>query len=216
MNPERWALIALSLILAIGYVVGLWINRRKSRTVYRWIRRGLRGVWGQEPQGAWLGSMATGARLQLRGAGPFRQIEVVFLLQMREVLPLWLFNRVRGKGDELVIRGQLRRGVPVEWELRPSAKQPQGLENFRAVAMPAGWTGWQAPPDARPWPSWEAFLERYGPALRGISLRRQQPHLILRGDLGRLMRLAPDSETFFADLRNVFTEPREPADAHAD
>ncbi|NPA06899.1 MAG: hypothetical protein GXO54_05780 [Chloroflexi bacterium] len=203
MAADRWLLVALSAVLAVGYVWGLWLNRRKSRAAYRWLRQGLRAVWGREPQGAWLGSMATGARLQLRGAPPFRHLEVAFLLQTRELLPLWLFNRLRGKGDDLVIRAQLRGGVPVEWELRPAGHLLPRLEGFRAVEVAPGWQGWMAPPEAQPRPNWSKLLDRYGPALRAISLRRGRPHLIVRADLSRLMAMGPAAE-FFAALRGLW------------
>ncbi len=203
MATDRWLLVALSAVLAAGYVWGLWLNRRKSRAAYRWLRQGLRAVWDREPQGAWLGSMATGARLQLRGAAPFRHLEVAFLLQTRELLPLWLINRLRGKGDELVIRAQLRGGVPVEWELRPAGQTPPRLEGARALDVAPGWRGWMAPPDAQPRPDWARWLARYGPALRAVSLRRSQPHLIVRADLARLMAMGPAAE-FFAALRGLW------------
>ncbi len=184
----QWFWIVLAVLLGLGYPIGLVLNRRLGQQAYRAWHHGLRTVVGPQVQGRWLGSASTGARLQVtRPQPPFRAFEVAFLLQTRELWPLWLVNRLRGRGDELVLRASLRHGVPVEWEIGPqrSARPPQdGFVPVQGLALPAGWRAWARPGGGDPpRPDWQPLLRAYGPWLRGVSLRRGEPHLIVRLNL---------------------------------
>jgi hypothetical protein len=100
------AVIAFCVLLAIWYVVGWQVNRRRGMCLLEWIVQGLRA----------LGDQITVSRLGTSGfqvhvgkvQPPFKKIEVTILLEPREILLFWLFNLLRGKADSLVFKGTLR------------------------------------------------------------------------------------------------------------
>jgi hypothetical protein len=100
------AVIAFCVLLAVWYVVGWQVNRRRGMCLLEWIVQGLRA----------LGDQITVSRLGTSGfqvhvgkvQPPFKKIEVTILLEPREILLFWLFNLLRGKADSLVFKGTLR------------------------------------------------------------------------------------------------------------
>src|SRR3970282_2777631 len=48
---------------------------------------------------------------------PFRQVEAAYLPETRELLPLWLRNRLRGGRDALILRADLRSSPRGELEV---------------------------------------------------------------------------------------------------
>ncbi len=184
---EQGWLLLLSVLLGVGYLLGLMLNRRLGRQAYRWLQAGLRETFHSPLQGRWLGSMSTGARLAVtRPPAPFRSFEAAFLLQMRELVPLWLWNRLRGKGDQLVLRASLRHGVPVEWEIGPERGPAPGagFAKVTDLPLPAGWAAWARPAsEAGRGPDWRPLLRFAPAALLGLSLRRAEPHLVVRLNL---------------------------------
>ena len=102
MDLGQWIVIGLSVVMGVWFAVGSFYNRRRGIGTYRWIQSGLKRL-GKISEAAWIGSSGSGARLTVgKAEAPFRRIEVVFLLESREILPLWLFNRVRNKQDEMI------------------------------------------------------------------------------------------------------------------
>ncbi len=204
LSLEQWLWIGLAVTLGVGYLLGLMRNRRLGQRAYRWLHAGLRAAWDRPVQGRWLGSAATGARLSVaRPPAPWRAWEAAFLLQTRELWPLWLVNRLRGKGDELVLRATLRHRVTTEWEMGPrqgrqaTAPAP-GFVLVTDLPLPPNWVAWARPtPQAAARAAWEPLLTRYADALRGVSLRREAPHLIVRLDLTAAMR-APAQDLIHA------------------
>jgi len=156
----------------------------------------------------WIGSSGSGARLTVGKANrPFQRVEVVFLLDSREILPLWLFNLLRNKSDEMILKANLRSRPFGEVEVgRPGTKEiktilsaterpPFSLENH--VAGLDVYTRGKLNEDQTA--QLTAFIEKYSPALMRLSLQRGMPHLILR------LRLPPMREAgyedFFEDLK---------------
>jgi len=213
LSPEQGLWIALAVALGVGYLVGLVLNRRLGRAAYRWLHRGLSTAWNRPVQGRWLGSASTGARLNVaQPPAPFRDFEAAFLLQTRELWPLWLVNRLRGKGDELVIRASLRHGVPVEWEIGPerfaARAAEEGFARVSDLAVPPGWAAWARPaPERATRPDWTPLLTRYAGALRGVSLRRGAPHLIVRLDLAAAQRIP--AQDLIRTLQGLWTAREE-------
>lgn len=200
-------LIALALVMLLWYVVGTWYNRRKGIRSLNWLREGL-GSLGGELQAAWIGSAASGARVAVhKAAPPFRHVETIFLLQSREVAPLWLLNWLRGRRDELIIKADLRSPRRGEIEV-----VPVGSRLERSLRQESSWR-WQSGPHslhiAHRGRQNQAlttivmpFLQRYGPYLRHFSCRRDKPHLLLKVRLAGLADCSPAN--FFKDLTAIF------------
>ena len=196
MDTGQSIAIGLSIFLGVWYVVGAIINRRRGVATYHWLRAGLEQT-GKISEAKWIGSAGSGARLVVGNPGkPFRRIEVVFLLESREIMPLWLFNRIRNKQDEMILKANLRQ-VPIqEVESAPSGDRKLkgllsapgvNLNPFEAVPAPDGFgilrRGGQ---DEESLTALRAFLTKYNNSVFQLSLRRESPHLILRARLPSL------------------------------
>ncbi|MFQ5885736.1 MAG: hypothetical protein ACE5II_00725 [Anaerolineae bacterium] len=107
--------IVLSVLLVLWYPFGRRMNRRRGQKALRWVREGVRAYEGQASVN-WIGASAF--RIDVQGAlGPFKRVGMMVLLEAREVLLLWIFNRLRGQGDMLVIKGDLRLKPKTDLEL---------------------------------------------------------------------------------------------------
>ena len=206
--------IAIAILMALWYIGGTWYNRRRGIRTLTWLRGGLQKLGGRLEM-AWIGSAASGARAVVSKANPpFRQVEAIFLLESREVLPIWLFNRLRGRRDELIIKAQLRSPRQGEIEVVPAGSR---LERSLRREEQAPWE-WEEGPHglriARRGSQGKAlgqavgaFLQDYGPSLYRLSWRRSKPHLLLHIRLSELT--ARPADEFFNDLRTIFVSPRQ-------
>ncbi len=202
MNVGQMLLVALSVVLMLWYFWGMIINRKRGIATYYWLREGLREAVGELTEARWLGA---GARLVVGEArSPFRRMEVVFRLEARDILPWWLFQRLRGHRDYMVLEAALRT-LPPAWEAAragsPELRQMQTEGRAKAVDGPHGLTlllrGKTREADLKPW---KAFLERYGDALISLSVSRRQPHVVLRLSLPPLQAKEEPARAFFEAL----------------
>jgi len=201
-------LLVLALVMLLWYVIGTWYNRRRGIRTLNWLREGL-GSLGGQMQASWIGSAASGARLVINNAAPpFRQLETTFLLESRELLPLWLVHFLRRRRDELIIKADLHsprkgevevvpRGSRLERSIRqkgrPSWQWEDGPHGLRVAYR--GRQGDVLRVAVTP------FLQNYGPSLRRFSLRKDRPHLLLHARLAGLVDCSPTD--FFDDLAGV-------------
>lgn len=193
LNLGQWVVIGISALLIAGYIFGYYYNRQRAEQVLIWLRAGLESL-GQVSAGGKLPGMATGGRLEVKhAAGRLRRAEAVYLLAPRENLFFWLFHRLQGKDDELILwltfqakpayevevarRGDRqfeKRSKEAGNKLLVVSDAPQGL----ALAVSAH--SRQAAERA------QAFLHEYAPAVQRLSLRENKPHLFLRAHLRAL------------------------------
>ncbi len=205
MNLGQVLVIALSVVLALGYFWGMLINRKRGIATYYWLREGLLAAVGEVSEARWIGSAASGARLTVGEARPpFRRMEVVFLLEAREILPWWLFQRLRGRRDQMILKASLR-SLPLAFDAAPAGsatlRQMQAEGNPRPVEGPHGLVfllrGKTREADLSPW---RAFLEQYGDAVISLSVSRRQPHVVARFSLPPLQAKGEPAKAFFEAL----------------
>jgi hypothetical protein len=186
MDLGQTIVVYLGIFLILWYAVALIYNRRLGIRTYRWLQPGV-ATLGKITQAKWLGSSGSGARIGVAQAKhPFRQAEVAFLLETRELLPLWLLNRLRGIRDSLVVRAQLR-SVP-QGELESCLRAlPIWRSADRVQAEPVGHAGSGAPgrtagraraQHGQIAGAAKALLNEVGPGIRRL-LAAHRPHLIL-------------------------------------
>ena len=97
MDAGQWLIIGVCIVLGLWFVAGSITNVRKVRTISKAL----------QTAGPKYGTVSAYRRLGNSGAqfivekaeAPFRQIEIVFLLEPRENLLLWLFERIRGRRE---------------------------------------------------------------------------------------------------------------------
>jgi hypothetical protein len=171
------------IVLVVGYVLGTWLNRRRSKALGVWLQGGLK-VLGGKSTWKWIGTMSSGAQITIGDAGkPFRQIQITYLLLTRELWPLWAVELLRGKRDTLVIRADLRGKPESEYEVVPLRGALRRTLDQHAGEQPWEWreaaAGLGLATRGGVIPHVPGFLERYGPYIQRLSLRQRQPHLIL-------------------------------------
>jgi hypothetical protein len=211
MGLGEQLIILLCLFLIVWYVIALIYNRRLGLRTLTWLQEGLPTL-GDEIGVGWIGSANSGARATIQeGRQPFRQLELVFLLESRELLPLWLADLLRGKRDQLAIKATLRSRPQGGIEIVPAASRL--ARELRAERK--GWS-WTDGPHAliigrrgevrERLATLTPFLELYGPYLRRISWRSKDPHLFLLADLGGIRRQQQPASHLFEHLQAAFAD----------
>lgn len=196
-------IIGLSVLLVLWYPFGRQMNRRRGLQALRWLREGIRTYEGQASVN-WVGASAF--RVDVQGAlGPFKKVGMMVLLEAREVLLLWIINRLRGQRDILVIKGDLR--------LKPKTDLELARRGWRAGrAMKAlekeGWTidsvngmfiALKRGRDTEIASRLRAALSASG--LVRLSARKRSPHLVANFHLSEVEGMT--AESLFHSLEKV-------------
>jgi hypothetical protein len=198
-NAPTATVIAVCLVLLIWYFVGGQWNRSRSRLIVRGLAKGFASL-SPPPKLQWLGPTA----FQIQAANPpdpFKQLGIMTVLQPRELLLFWLANRLRGRHDLLVIKGEFQNNPRLELELFDPAT-PTGREGGQTAAAERWIVSDAALPQhlrwaypsgqADPRPRWAGIVDSLPFRLQRLSLRRSPPHL--------LMSLTPPPGEFPGDL----------------
>ena len=202
MDSGVIAIIGLCVFLALWYGGGYLYNRHRGQRLFRWLETGL-DVLGGEKESGWIGSPASGARINIvHAASPFRRLEITLLLENREVPLLWLLDYLRGKRDGLIIRATLRSPRRGEIEIG-SARRKAARHQEQSWTRQEGPHGlavaYQGSSAQRQVAGLKPWLETYGAYLRRFAWHKSDPHIQLQMRMAGL--LATSSETFLADLQ---------------
>jgi len=205
LDLGQWAVIALSAFLFVWYFVANSLNRQRGIATYRWLYRSLEVV-GKVSIAEWIGSSNMGARLMVKNAAkPFRHVEARYLLEPREFPPYWLYSRLKGKRDEVVIQVTLRTALKVDFEItnqeiehlvknsRASNQVPQGSQNAHTD-----------PEEAHLRAALETFFTKYGSTTETIILRREAPQLTIHARIKSLLN--SPAESYFKTLLSIFQD----------
>jgi hypothetical protein len=214
MDIGQQLVIGLGILLAVWYVLATAYNRRRGVNTFRWIQAGV-GIIGKVSEARWIGTSGSGARLVIAQADrPFRRVEIAFLLESRELMPLWLINRLlRRRRDLMILKADLRK-VPVgQFEVvrarrgrwlpdaeAPSAKRWRRASGDWPVGLMAAERGARTDQVRRALTDW---LEAYAGAIRRLSLAPTSAHMILEIDLPPLTTRPADE--FFTRLKEAIS-----------
>jgi hypothetical protein len=155
---------------------------------------GLDALGGEREEG-WIGSPATGARINVRRAEPpFRRLEITLLLANRETPFLWLADHLLGRRDRITIRATLRSPGRGEVVVRAGG-QVKGLdESWTREEGPHGlgiaYRGHNA---RRLVVALDPWLEAYGAHLSQFDWRKQDPHISLQLRIAGLLQTEPEA-----------------------
>jgi hypothetical protein len=180
----RSLLLLAVIVVLVWFALGTGGNIRKGNQLLRWLQGGLPLLGGRTTL-RWLGSSAV--RLEIVDpVPPFRQAEVVVVLEPRDVGLLWAWARARRRRDFLIVRARLER--PPRFELvAADLRGWTGQDALRDVD-PEAWSfaDWDEPsvraahgPGADPAVT-RRLWDRLDGASGGIwrlSIRRAPPHL---------------------------------------
>jgi len=151
MSPELAVFVVVVIAIVGWFALGTHLNVRKGHRFLEWLQDGLPLV-GEKTTLRWLGSSVVHLQIE-KAREPFRRVEVLLVLEPRDVPPLWLLSRLRGRRDLLIVRTELR-SVPsrqieildrtawstaaIEREVRQQQWQlvPSGNLPFRVYALP--------------------------------------------------------------------------------
>jgi len=209
MDPSQALLAALVVLILGWFAVGVIWNIRRGSAVLKWMQAGLPRL-GERTTVRWLGSSAVLLAIE-RARPPFRRVEVVIVLEPRDVPWFWLLARARGRRDLLILRGQLAAApafeydwlLPGSWSARERRGRADGrdwpAENLEALRF-------QAPPATQNLAraaalSALAAARAISAAPIRLSSRRGQPHLELHVPLPHPARA--DAGEFFGAVRRL-------------
>lgn len=131
-DPSYTTLLVVLVAAVLGwFAYGVIGNIRRGNAVLRWMQGGLPKV-GARTTLRWLGSSVV--ELTIGDARPpFRRLELLLVLEPRDVPWLWLAARLGGRRDTLILRAQLSAAPRFEYQ----------------IDWAASWTGRRAMADAR-------------------------------------------------------------------
>ncbi len=169
------------------FAFGVVRNIRRGNAVLRWMQGGLPRL-GEKTTLRWLGSSAVTLGIA-KARPPFRQVDLLLVLEPRDVPWLWLLARLRGRRDMLIVRGQLASAplyefdllAPGSWsehetlrrsETRPWETESLDDQNFRAPQTTRSLSR-QIAPDLL------AAARKAHPTVWRLSSRRESPQLEL-------------------------------------
>jgi hypothetical protein len=182
MPPWGYALVLLLIAVMLLFALGTRRNVRRGNALLLWLQDGL-PLLGRKTTFRWLGSTAVVLKVA-QAQEPFREAEVVVVLEPRDVAMLWAWGRRHGRRDFVILRGWLRR--PPQYELEAGDERGwTGGDRFRKLDLEAwehaDWEGVRVahsrdadPDEARR--LWDALAEASGGVWR-LSVRRDHPHL---------------------------------------
>lgn len=204
--------VYLGVFLLLWYGVAAYVNRRRGVRTFQWLKPGVQSL-GEIAEARWMGSSGSGARLAVTKAKrPFQRLEVIFLLETRELLPLWLLNLLRGKRDTLILRAQLRSNPASEIEILPQGdrrlrsiqSEAEGeplryIDSMEVGGFQAAGRGSQVEQLLQ---MCKPLLEDLGEKVRRLSISRTAPNVILELNLSGLLETT--AEDLFRSLRDTF------------
>jgi hypothetical protein len=201
----QWIVIGLSAFLFIWYFTANSLNRRRGIAIYRWLYRSL-GEIGKISVAEWIGSSNMGARLVVKKAvKPFRHVEARYLLEPREFLPYWLFSRLRGKRDEVVIQVTLRTAPKADLEITNWEKRHLAKKSLASNQVPQdSQIAYNEPEEVYVRTVVEKFLTEHGSTVEKIIVQREAPHLTIHTKIKALLR--SPAESYFRTLLTLFQD----------
>lgn len=116
----------LAVVVLVWYFFGYQLNRRRAIEVARIVREHL-PVMGENPKLRWYGVSGFFVTVE-EPAEPFRDISLTVLLEPREVALLWLWRRLIGHVDRMMLRVEYRRPPQVSEEHRGEYEGLTGIE----------------------------------------------------------------------------------------
>jgi hypothetical protein len=197
--------IVVALLVVGGFALGTHRNVRRGHDAMRWAQDGLPLV-GEKTTLRWLGSTVVQLKIQ-NAKRPFREAEVLFVLEPRDVAPLWFLARARGRRDLFIFRSRMHKLPELEFEaFEPNTWSARGREaqlrhqKWQPVTARDPLVGY-AP---EPLPAAHELLDLAalsGCPLARLSIQRHDPNFEVHWPLTELTKLP--ASTVFETLRRL-------------
>ncbi len=207
MDQPQTVLFILVAVVMGWFGFGVIWNIRRGNAVLRWMQAGLPRL-GEKTTLRWLGSSAVELAIA-KARPPFRRVDLVLVLEPRDVPWFWLLARARGRRDMLIVRGQLATAPHYEFDLLApgswSERETIGRSPSRQWETEdlAGFR-FRAPAPTRPLsrqsaPAALAAAQSLHPSVWRLSARREFPQIELHVPLPDPRQA--DAMQFFNALR---------------
>jgi hypothetical protein len=108
-------LAAVAVVILAWFFVGMQMNLVRGNNALRWIKDGL-PVLAEKTSLRWLGSSVVQMGMATARA-PFKQIDILVMMEPRDVAILWFLTRRQGRRDTLILRGHLLRAARSEFDI---------------------------------------------------------------------------------------------------
>lgn len=144
MNLDDYGIplvFGLAATFIVWYFAGAILNRRRLAQTARWVRRALDDYRAPEPSKStlsikWISTNAfimllEGARL------PFTGVAATVLLRSRDMVTIWVLDRISGRRDLLMLRCELAR-LPI-WGVEIFRPRSILSSDIRQTAKREGW-----------------------------------------------------------------------------
>jgi hypothetical protein len=106
-------IIIACIAIAVWWPIGGFINRRRGRAWLEWLQTGLREV-GAKSSNKWLRSFQSVGQLTVSDLRtPFQSVDVLFTLENRDNLIMWVIRHLQGRRDEMIVQASFQ-GEPVQ------------------------------------------------------------------------------------------------------
>jgi hypothetical protein len=161
------AIIALAVVL-VWFTVGTQINVRRGHRTLAWLQEGLPMV-GPRATLRWLGSSVAALGI-VEPVPPFREADVLVVLEPRDLGAIWALARQRGRRDFLIVRLNLVRAPRFSADLVDPAGWSPGGRRQPDEALTR--TSERQGPEGRPYRAHDdgaAPIEELGRAWDGLA-----------------------------------------------
>jgi hypothetical protein len=200
--------IALLAVVLLWFALGTQANVRRGNRIMAWLQGGL-PLLGPRANLHWFGSSVAKLTI-LDPIPPFREADVLVVLEPRDLGAIWAVSRRRGRRDLLIVRARLTRAprfavemvAPGSWTM-PGGGEPDPLLARRdGLGADAGYDQRDdglAPVDELR--RWWGVLDEASAGVWRISVHSVVPHLevhVLPPDPGRM-----GSEPLIAAVRDL-------------
>lgn len=179
-------LIALCILLAAWYFLGVWFNRRRGILLARALRERLIALGAEGLTGRWVNASIF-QFVARRATSPIGKLAAIIVLESRELPLIWLVNLLRGRRDLLALRMDLRSAPGADLELEAHPRQTKPEREARRRLAESDWEQatvgdyiiYHQHGAAHLKETLAPLLEEWQPYLRRLSISTSSPHLLL-------------------------------------
>jgi hypothetical protein len=116
MTLNQILVIGLAIIM-VWWLIGGFINQRRGQAWLGWLQIGVKEL-GTIEATKWLRSFHSVGLITVRDSrAPFRSLDILFTLESRVNLIMWVLRHLRGRRDEMIIKADLQADPVQELEI---------------------------------------------------------------------------------------------------
>jgi hypothetical protein len=212
-------IIILCFAVVLWWPIGGFINRRRGQAWLEWLQTGVKEL-GATSTNQWLRAFKSVGQINVRDLrAPFQSMNILFTLENRDNIILWVFRHLRGRRDEMIVQAEMN-GDPIqELEIGYLGRRSYDVYLARQKGNPFSELDEQdgfriarrGGRDAVAVERLRKFLAGEGKVIQRMSLQRasrgekrslsprEDKNLLLRADMTRMDAQTPAA--FFAALR---------------